>query len=109
LHNLYKMAASPPEVSTYTEKPGISLAAHGYLFLGPRLGNSLLKFTSHELGQGDWLDTELDEFEVYSRQETAAHRITACSHEVGNSPLRPLRQVGDGRVRLPLQGDQEAV
>jgi hypothetical protein len=85
VHNLYKLAASPPEVSTYTEKPGISLAAPGYLFLGPRLGISLLKFTSRELGQGDWLDTELDEFEVNSRQETAAHRITACSHEVGNS------------------------
>jgi hypothetical protein len=103
VHNLYKMAASPPEVSTSTKKPGISLAAPGYLFLGPRLGNSLL--------QGDWLDTELDEFEVYGRQETAAHRITAYSLEVCDSlpNFGPCSRVAMGESAFLSKETQEAV
>ena len=79
----------------------------GYLFLGSSLGNSLLfRTTSREVGQarrvekeppskkkrldmqGDWLDTELEmdaDFEMYGRQETAQHKITAFTFEVRNS------------------------
>eukprot|EP00092_Neocalanus_flemingeri_P020040 GFUD01021700.1.p1 GENE.GFUD01021700.1~~GFUD01021700.1.p1 ORF type:complete len:1406 (+),score=514.90 GFUD01021700.1:53-4270(+) len=101
----------------------VSLAGPGYLFLGSRLGNSLLlKFTSREAGQvgqarrqereppnkkkrldmqGDWLDTELEmdtEFEMYGSQETAAHKINAFTFEVCDSLLNigPCGQVAMG-------------
>ena len=51
--------------------------------------------------KGDWLDTELGRFEVYCRQETTAHRITAYSLEVCDS----LPNVGPcGRVAQPARG-----
>ena len=69
----------------------------GYLFLGSRLGNSLLfRTTSREVGQArrvemeppskkKRLDTELEmdaDFEMLSRQDTAQHKITAFTFEV---------------------------
>merc|ERR1719427_218227 len=93
-----------------------------FLFLGSRLGNSLLlRFSSREAGQvghrrpereppskkmrvdmsGDWLESELEmdaEFEVYGNQETAAHRISAFTFEVCDSLLNigPCGQVAMG-------------
>lgn len=48
--------------------------------------------------QGDWLDTELDEFEVYGSQETAASKISSYSFEVCDSlqNIGPCGQVAMG-------------
>ena len=93
-----------------------------FLFLGSRLGNSLLlRFSSREAGQvghrrpereppskkmrvdmsGDWLESELEldaDTEVYGNQETAAHRISAFTFEVCDSLLNigPCGQVAMG-------------
>lgn len=97
----------------------VTLAGPGYLFLGSRLGNSLLlRFTAREAGQvggrkvdreppnkrkrldtdGDWLDGEMDELEVYGSQETTTHQIKAYTFEVCDSLLNigPCGEVAMG-------------
>ena len=79
--------------------------------------------------QGDWLDTELEmdgDFEMYDRQETAQHKITAFAFEVRNRfsflavfldsifaagdgqppEHRAVRAGGHGGASLPVRGVQ---